>query len=98
MGCLELSNRHQGEVVVDKVVENPNRALKLKQKPKIRAVNLFNFVCLWRSHLFAYLSALIEAPIAYFNLAPLGTSSPNVAITGLPSSPTDAANSMPCDS
>jgi hypothetical protein len=34
----------------------------------------------------------------YFNLAPFGTSSANVAITGFPSSPTEAANNIPCDS
>ena len=34
----------------------------------------------------------------YFNLAPLGTSSAKVAITGFPSSPTEAANNIPCDS
>src|SRR5438094_4560022 len=35
---------------------------------------------------------------SHFNRAPFGTSSPNVAITGLPSSPTDAASSIPWDS
>jgi hypothetical protein len=34
----------------------------------------------------------------HFNRAPFGTSSANVAITGFPSSPTDAASSIPCDS
>src|SRR5215470_6997616 len=36
--------------------------------------------------------------VAYFKRAPLGTSSVNVAITGRPSSPYDAATTMPCDS
>ena len=34
----------------------------------------------------------------YFSLAPFGTSSEKVAITGLSFSPTEAASNMPCDS
>ncbi len=37
-------------------------------------------------------------PQFYFNLAPFGTSSVKVAITGRPSSPYDAATTIPCDS
>src|SRR6185436_19066790 len=44
---------------------------------------------------------LREGPSAeplHFNLAPLGTSSRKLANTGWPSSPTEAASSMPLDS
>src|SRR5713101_3921436 len=52
--------------------------------------------------MFEILSPLYHKPScgysSYFNRAPFGTSSANVAMTGFPSSPTEAANNMPCDS
>src|SRR5215467_1379916 len=39
-----------------------------------------------------------SVPLSYFKRAPFGTSSVNVAITGRPSSPYDAATTIPCDS
>ena len=56
----------------------------------------------YRGSMFEVLSPLYHTPSccnsSYFNLAPFGTSSANVAITGFPSSPTEAANNIPCDS
>src|SRR6266849_3206834 len=55
-----------------------------------------------RGSMFEILSPLYHKPSSssssYFNLAPFGTSSAKVAITGFPSSPTEAANNIPCDS
>src|SRR6266404_8404422 len=56
----------------------------------------------YRGSMFEILSPLYHKPScgnsSYFNLAPFGTSSAKVAITGFPSSPTEAANNIPCDS
>ncbi len=45
-----------------------------------------------------FVDRFLGLTLSYLSLAPLGTSSVKVAITGLSFSPTEAASNIPCDS